>query len=101
SVASPTLIILVSEDGMINLLPDLRKRISRKVLHQNLDDLRAIAAKDKFDPERFYRAYHRLETMTFYLSADECSEVNRLREEMEDRRWKESSMRVGTRDLRP
>jgi hypothetical protein len=101
SATNPTFIILVSEDGMINLLPDLRMRISRKSLQQNLDDLRAVAAKPKYDPERFHRAYDRLKDLTFYLSGDECAEVNRLREEMEDRRWKESSMRLTMPDLRP
>jgi hypothetical protein len=101
SLKHPALIILVSEDGMINLLPGLRKRMSRKVIQQNLEDLRAAAAKENFDPERFYGAYRRLEAQTFYLSADECAEVNRLRVGMEERRWTENQMRLTMPDLEP
>ena len=85
---------------MINLLPDLRGRISRKVLDDELANLRAAAGNAKFDPERFYLAYDRLERLRFYLSSDQCAEVNRLREQMEERRWSELSMRLEMPDLR-
>src|SRR5215467_3309182 len=95
----PTLIILVSEDGMINLLPDLRRRVSRRTIEADLEELRTIASKDSFDPERFYRTYRRLEELAFYLSPDQCSEANQLREAMEERRWNEYQMRVTSSNL--
>ncbi|MGH7761627.1 MAG: diadenylate cyclase [Candidatus Dormibacteraceae bacterium] len=101
STPHPTLIILVSEDGMINLLPDLRPRVSRKGIEQNLVELRTVTAKDDFDPERFYLAYRRLEGWAFYLSAEQCTEINALRTEMEDRRFQENYMRLGMPDFKP
>jgi hypothetical protein len=100
STSHPTLIILVSEDGMINLLPDLRPRVSRKVIEQALGELKTIAAKTDFDPERFYRAYRRLEGLAFYLSADQCAVANAVRSDMEERRWQEHQMRVDGPDLK-
>jgi sensor domain DACNG-containing protein/sensor domain DACNH-containing protein len=64
---TPTVILLVSEDGMINLLPDLRPRMHRADLDAMLVDLREAAAIDPVHPERFYKAYRRIEAAKFYL----------------------------------
>ena len=55
-----TVILLVSEDGMINLLPDLRPRMRRADLDAMLADLREAAAIGPVHAERFYKAYRRI-----------------------------------------
>jgi hypothetical protein len=101
STPIPTVIVLVSEDGMINVLPDLRPRIARANVEMAIEAIRAIAGKKEFDPERFYKAFDRVEELEFYLDADQCEEANALRERMEERRWEAHQMRIGHRALRP
>jgi len=83
---TPTVILLVSEDGMINLLPDLRPRMRRTDLDAMLAELRIAAAIEPVHAERFYKAYRRVEAAAFYLSPDQIDEVNALRDDHWDRR---------------
>ena len=99
---TPTVILLVSEDGMINLLPDLRPRMRRADLDAMLADLREAAAIDPVHPERFYKVYRRIETAAFYLSPDQINEVNALRDDHWQRRRTEGvSIWVNEAPLRP
>ncbi len=77
----PTLIVLVSEDGMINLLPRLRPRIRQQDLTDCIDALRGLASIDEgdFNVPEFNRVYNRLKTLSFYLSQKQCHEINALR----------------------
>ena len=99
---TPTVILLVSEDGMINLLPDLRPRMRRADLDAMLTDLREAAAIDPVHPERFYKAYRRIEAAAFYLSPDQIDEVNALHaDHWQRRRGEGASIWVNTAPLRP
>jgi hypothetical protein len=99
---TPTVILLVSEDGMINLLPDLRPRMRRADLDAMLADLREAAAIDPVHPERFYKAYRRIEAAAFYLSPDQIDEVNALRDDHWGRRRAAgASIWVNEAPLRP
>jgi hypothetical protein len=99
---TPTVILLVSEDGMINLLPDLRPRKRRADLEAMLAELREAAAVEPIHPERFYRAYRRVEAAAFYLSPDQIEEVNDLRDDHWERRRAEgASIWVNEAPLRP
>jgi hypothetical protein len=99
---TPTVILLVSEDGMINLLPDLRSRMRRADLEAMLAELREAAAIEPVHPERFYRAYRRVEAAEFYLSPDQIEEVNALRDDHWERRRAEgASIWVNEAPLRP
>ena len=99
---TPTVILLVSEDGMINLLPDLRPRMRRADLDAMLADLREAAAIDPVHPERFYKAYQQIKAAAFYLSSDQIDEVNALRDDHWERRRAEgASIWVNEAPLRP
>jgi hypothetical protein len=99
---TPTVILLVSEDGMINLLPDLRPRMRRADLDAMLAELREAAAIEPVHGERFYRAYRRVEAAAFYLSPAQVEEVNALRDDHWERRMAEGgNLRVIEAPLRP
>ena len=99
---TPTVILLVSEDGMINLLPDLRPRMRRADLDAMLADLREAAAINPVHPERFYKAYRQIEAAAFYLSPDQIDEVNALNADHWKRRRAEgASIWVTEAPLRP
>lgn len=99
---TPTVILLVSEDGMINLLPDLRPRMRRVDRDTMLAELRNAAAIQPVHAERFYKAYRRVEANAFYLSPEQIEEVNALRDDHWQRRIAEgATIRVIDSDLRP
>jgi hypothetical protein len=100
----PTMITLVSEDGMINILPNLRRRISRQKLEDLIDQLRGEAEKTEgqsFSLEKFYTCYRRLETLSFYLSSEQCNVINELRQRVEEWRFNAYQMRVINSDFQP
>ncbi len=101
---SATMIILVSEDGMINVLPDLRRRILRQELHDLIDQLRGEAGKAEaknFNPEKFNHFYHRLEDLEFYLSSEHCDMINELRRRVDNRPQDVYGIRIIRSDLHP
>lgn len=91
SAPSPTVIVIVSEDGMVNLLPDLHPQVRRQAIASALEDLRAAAAIEPVRPERFYKAFGRVKNLSFYLSDEQCAEVNQLHTEHWDRRRAEGA----------
>lgn len=83
-----TLVMLVSEDGMINLLPKLHRRIRRQDVSDAIDALRrAIHVEDgRFDRSDFSRAYRKLRSLGFYLTEEQCDEINALRRQADSMR---------------
>jgi hypothetical protein len=87
----PTVILLVSEDGMINILPDLKQRMSRAERDDMLRDLAKAAAVDPVDAERFYKAYDRIRANKFYFSPDQIKRINSLTADHWERRMAEGA----------
>lgn len=82
---SPTVAIVFSEDGTIDLLPALRPQISRAELNAQLGSLRELASSSSDDVRRFHRLADWFNANRFYLSASECQEVNALRKQIDER----------------
>lgn len=94
------LVIIVSEDGMINLLPQLRRRITRA-------EIRAVLAKHDeashgdINFEEFYRRDERVNTIAFYLDVDQCAQVNAARDRVNAARPNDSWIEVNPPRLAP
>jgi hypothetical protein len=102
STHHPTLIVLVSEDGMLDLMPRLRPQMKRAQLSALLDDLHAAAAIEPVDAEGFHRALNRVKAAAFYLSSEQCDEVNNLvREHWNRRRAEGATLWIEERPLAP
>jgi DisA bacterial checkpoint controller nucleotide-binding len=86
SASAATVIILVSEDGMVNLLPDLRPQIRIADRDAMVVDLRTAAAIEPVNGERFYEAFNRVKVAAFYLTPEQCAEANALRDDHWERR---------------
>lgn len=95
-----SMVIIVSEDGMINLLPDLRRRVGRASVERVVCQVEAAAAGDP-DYEVFFRHWNHLEVLAFYLNAQQCERANAARERLEDHRWSNSTMQIGWAPLTP
>jgi len=79
------LIIIVSEDGMIDLMPNLNRRVSRNEVENTVRSLEAVITDDP-DYEVFFLYHRHLEALAFYLSADQCARVNAARDALEEHR---------------
>lgn len=95
-----SLVIIVSEDGMIDLLPNLRRRVSREQVQVAVDRL-IEAATGVIDFEEFFRRDRHVESLEFYLDAAQCVVVNAAREAVENYRSEESQIRLSVRACQP
>lgn len=87
------LIIVVSEDGMIDLLPDLPRRVTRVEVEAAIHELEEAAIGEP-DFEDFFRAHEHVESLAFYLSEDQCARVNSVRRSVEDFRTRSSGITI-------
>lgn len=71
------LVIIVSDDGMINLLPNLRPRLERARVERAVADLEN-AATGEISFETFYRQRDHVGVLAFYLDVDQCARANVL-----------------------
>jgi DNA integrity scanning protein DisA with diadenylate cyclase activity len=87
-------ILVVSEDGMVDVLPDLRLRIRKKDLVQHLADLEYLSKQEAVGHDEYLRVMTWLNEHRFYLSAEACRMVNATWPEVEKKlpqdAWKRS-----------
>jgi hypothetical protein len=79
------LIIIVSEDGMIDLLPNLRRQVARESVEEVVRRLEESMTDDP-DYEVFFRHWDHLEALAFYLTAEQCDRINQARTRLEEHR---------------
>jgi DisA bacterial checkpoint controller nucleotide-binding len=99
--AVATMIVLVSEDGMIDVLPRLRPRISRRTVERALASYQRLTQGDEVDGEMRADAYDRLKELAFYLTSEQCEMVNRLEAEYQRRRLESGGFAITGRALTP
>lgn len=97
----PSMLVVISDDGTVDLVPDLRPRVSKEDVKAAVSALRECCEAEHVDSEAFWRAYERVKRFAFYLDAAQCQLVNELHENEMDRRWEEDGMRVSTTPLKP
>jgi DisA bacterial checkpoint controller nucleotide-binding len=73
-----SLVVVKSEDGMVNIFPDLKASIRRSDLLEALERLRHVVNKDEVEPWQMHEAMAWFERHRFYLLPHICEEVNRL-----------------------
>lgn len=88
-----SLVIIVSEDGTIDLMPNLRRRVGRDEVQAAVDRL-VEAASGEIDFEEFYRRDRHIEALEFYMNQEQCDNVNSAKQLVEDYRWNTGRMRM-------
>lgn len=78
--------IIISDDGTVDLIPKLRRRIERARVTDALEVFESTIEIDDDDGEPYARARRELERLAFYLSADQCDRANRIDQAIWDRR---------------
>jgi hypothetical protein len=87
---TPTVIVLVSEDKIINLLPDLLPQIGIAERDSLLTRLQEASETDPVDGEQFYRAYRQIQEYQGYFSDEQIDEINGLMDDHWRRRMDEA-----------
>jgi DNA integrity scanning protein DisA with diadenylate cyclase activity len=76
---SECLAVVISEDGTINLVPDLHKKIRRSEITKNMEKLRSAIAPEMVNTKDYYKALNWLNDHRFYLSQEICDEINEIK----------------------
>ncbi|MEU8587032.1 diadenylate cyclase [Streptomyces sp. NPDC048664] len=98
---SPTIVVVYSADGGIDILPHLNSRLSRNEVNGTLTAYFSLAAQRPPQLERINRLWKRVEALQFYLSVDDCNSLNHAREGIEEWRMENTQMRIEHSPLRP
>jgi hypothetical protein len=99
--SAPCLIVIVSDDGMIDVHPELAPRVRPEDVEQALFDLETIGTADIVDLESFYAARERLRLFAFYLSEGQCERANEVVARVEELRYEETGMRLAVVPFTP
>jgi hypothetical protein len=79
----PCLIVIVSEDGFVGVIPELKPVIPRADIDRVVGELRDMADGRTLDRGRYNRAMGWLRQHEFYLLRPVCDEVNTLKRRIE------------------
>lgn len=78
-----TVLVVISEDGLIDLIPDLKAQIKHSVIVAQIRELTKLSQTDKYRRRNFNRLMEFFQDHDFYLSPKECATVNKLRRAIE------------------
>lgn len=84
----PCIGVVVSDDGMIDIVPKYRPRISSDDIQERINSLRDAVQQPKLDLRRFHKPVDWLDEHRFYLSESQCAEINALINDGEGKRDK-------------
>lgn len=95
-----SMVIIVSEDGRIDLLPKLMRRIRRDTVQKAVDRF-VQAVDDEEESEKLARLDSRCEALAFYLTPEQCTVLNEARETVAQRQWAEARVRLQVVPIQP
>jgi hypothetical protein len=78
STTASCLAVVVSEDGRVDYVPDLRPPIRRIDLESRIDALARVQSSGKVNRRAFYESLGWFEAHRFYLLAEHCDRLNTL-----------------------
>ena len=99
--SAPCLIVIVSDDGMIDVHPELARRVRPDDVEQALFDLETIGQAPEVSMESFYAARERLRLFAFYLSESQCTRANEVVARVEEERHARTGMRLAVVPFAP
>jgi DNA integrity scanning protein DisA with diadenylate cyclase activity len=80
----PTMIVVVSEDETVNIIPNFVPQINHREIKETIAVLENLNVLSNFSRQAFYNAMSWLQSRQFYLNEDECKRVNKLKNDLEE-----------------
>ena len=97
-----SMIIVISDDGTIDLLPRLMPRVHRREeVAEAVDAFCECCHTTPIDGEEFGRLYDKVKRLAFYLNDEQCHRVNEKHEQEMDRRFESGGIKITGRNLQP
>ena len=94
--------IIISEDGIVNTYPNLKPRIRRSSIEKYFRDLRSTSTADIVDNDKYRIVMNWLTEHEFYLSLDQCNEINKIKKQCENKQFTDPfAIRILYHDLTP
>jgi len=78
-------IVIVSEDGMIDLIPDLMPQIEHSVIVNQIEEFKKLFDAEEYDHKLFCRLQNYFEDHEFYLTKCECEEINLFKNKIKEK----------------
>lgn len=97
----PTIVVVYSADGGIDILPQLHPRVSKKDVDEAVAAYFALAAKRPPNYESSSRAWDAVKAFEFYLAEAQCDALNTASNELEDWRLENHGLRIEDRLVKP
>ena len=82
---APLVVIIVSEDGMIDLIPNLMPQISHACILERIEEFKSLHGESELQRKPYDRLLNYFESNQFYLTADECAVINLYRDLIEQK----------------
>lgn len=98
---TPLVIVIISEDGMINLIPKLLPQIRHSEIINRITELIDLNKLEKVERKRYYPIINWFENNQFYLTKDECDSVNILKKDLEQKEKEPADVWIVRNDLKP
>lgn len=91
-----TMIVVVSSDGMIDIVPQLKPQIKHSEITTLISFLESLNSEKDFNRGSFYETMELLINREFYLREEECVKINKLKKELEyiDKQSNDSLQRI-------
>ncbi|MDQ1085646.1 diadenylate cyclase [Siphonobacter sp. SORGH_AS_1065] len=83
AVQIPTVIVIISEDGMIDLIPRLSPKINHQDIVEAIDKLSNIGFLSSSKRFEYNKLMNYFLENSFYLTEDECNTINSLSEQLD------------------
>ena len=96
-----SMIIVISDDGTIDLLPRLLPRRHEEEVAATVDAFCEYCESTPIDSQEFERLYERVKRLAFYLNDEQCNKVNEKHEQEMERRSASGGIRITGRNLQP
>ncbi len=96
-----TTVIVVSDDGTVDLIPSLKPRVWRQTVEDAVRDFCEYSGVEGNDGEEWARREHQVEELGFYLNQEQCDRVNEAFEKEMDLRFASGGIRMIRDGLQP
>jgi hypothetical protein len=90
----PCLILIVSEDGLVDILPTLKPQVPRDLTRTRVNAVVEAAEVEEPNLERFSKAWDRLKEIAFYLSQEQVDAANKAWARVDEYRADTSTIRI-------
>ena len=96
-----TLVIVISDDDTVDLIPELMPRIQRQEVEDAVNSFCEYSGIDGSDGAEWFVRDRRVEALRFYLSKEQCDRVNEAYEKEMDVRLKSGGIKISRQRLKP